>query len=497
LQAGQQTNRRVPPQPAALEPRSADKPRGGHETGSQRAGNGASGFPQGARAQHGREGTSPDKAGVTRGSGVSSTQGVQRVFVLDRRGNPLMPCHPARARELLRKGRAVIHRRAPFTIRLKDRDGGTVQPVRLGVDPGSKATGMALTCQDGGTRTIIALLEVTHRSNEIHKRMGQRAAYRRRRRSANLRYRAPRFLNRTKPEGWLAPSLRSRVQHIETWARRFQRWCPVTAIDLELVRFDMQALQNPEISGAEYQQGTLAGYEVKNYLLEKWHRKCAYCDAENVPLNIDHVVPRSRGGSNRVSNLVLACIPCNQAKDRRPVEVFVTDPARLAKILRQAKAPLCDAAAVNSTRFAVLAVLRGLGIPVECWSGGRTKWNRHRTSTPKTHALDAACCGEMDALTGIAAGTCAVKAMGRGKHQRAAPDAYGFPRLRRPRSKRIRGFQTGDLVRAVVPRGQHAGTHTGRVAVRATGSFRVGRRDGINHRYCTILQRSDGYEYVA
>lgn len=418
------------------------------------------------------------------------------MFVLDRRGNPLMPCHPARARELLRKGRAVVTRHSPFTIRLKDRDGGETQPVRLGVDPGSKTTGMALTRTDGGTRTVITLLEVTHRSAEIHKRMGQRAGYRRRRRSANLRYRAPRFLNRTKPKGWLAPSLRSRVQHIETWARRLQRWCPISAIDLELVRFDTQALQNPEVSGTEYQQGTLAGYEVKEYLLEKWHRKCAYCDAENVPLNIDHVIPRSRGGSHRVSNLALACIPCNRAKGSLPVREFVTDPARLAKILRQAKAPLRDAAAVNSTRFAVLTALRGLGIPVECWSGGRTKWNRRRTGTPKTHALDAACCGELDTLTGIAAGTCAVKAMGRGTHQRTRTDTCGFPRLRLPRIKRIRGFATGDLVRAAVPRGQHAGTHTGRVAIRTAGSFRVGRRDGINHRYCTILQRSDGYEYA-
>jgi 5-methylcytosine-specific restriction endonuclease McrA len=418
------------------------------------------------------------------------------VFVLGRRGNPLMPCHPARARELLAKGRAVIHRHTPFTIRLKDRDGGAVQPVRLGVDPGSKTTGMALTRQDGGTRTVLALLEVTHRSAGIRKRMGQRAAYRRGRRSRNLRYRAPRFLNRTKPEGWLAPSLRSRVQHVETWARRLQRWCPITAIDLELVRFDTQVMQNPEISGTEYQQGTLAGYEAREYLLEKWDRKCAYCDAENVPLNIDHIIPRSRQGSNRISNLTLACIPCNQAKDDMPVKLFVTDPVRLAKILRQAKAPLRDAAAVNSTRFATLATLRSLGIPVECWSGGRTKWNRHRTGTPKTHALDAACCGEMDALARAMAGTRRVKATGRGQHQRTQTDAFGFPRLRLPRIKQVHGFATGDLVRARVPRGKHAGTHTGRVAVRTTGSFRVGSRDGINRKYCAVIQRSDGYSYA-
>jgi 5-methylcytosine-specific restriction endonuclease McrA len=494
LQAGQKTDSGTLPQSRTLEAPSADNPRGGHETG--RRGRKAPGFPQGARAQHGREETSRE-TGVTPARGVQNEAGARRVFVLGRRGNPLMPCHPARARELLAKGRAVVHHRAPFTIRLKDRDGGAVQPVRLGVDPGSTTTGMALTRQDDSGRTVLALLEVTHRSGEIRKKMGQRAAYRRGRRSRNLRYRQPRFSNRARPEGWLAPSLRSRVQHVETWARRLRKWCPVTAVDLELVRFDMQAMQDPEISGAEYQQGTLAGYEVREYLLEKWDRKCAYCDAENVPLNIDHIVPRSRGGSHRVSNLTLACIPCNQAKGSMPVEVFAAGPARLAKIIRQAKTPLRDAAAVNSTRFAVLAALRSLGIPVECWSGGRTKWNRHRTSTPKTHALDAACCGELDVLTGAEAGTHAMKATGRGKHQRTTPDAHGFPRLRLPRIKQVHGFQTGDLVKAMVPRGKHAGTHTGRVAVRTRGQFRVGAVDGINRKYCRTIQRSDGYDHGA
>jgi 5-methylcytosine-specific restriction endonuclease McrA len=488
LQAGQKTDSGVLPQPRTLEVPSADNPRGGHETG--RRGPRAPGFPQGARAQHGREETSR-KAGVTRESGV------RRVFVLDKRGNPLMPCHPSRARALLRSGRAAVHRRAPFTIRLKDRDSGNVQPVRLGVDPGSKTTGMALTRQDGGTRTVLTLLEVTHRSGEISKKMGQRAAYRRRRRSANLRYRAPRFSNRSTPEGWLPPSLRSRIQHVETWARRLQCWCPVAAIDLELVRFDAQAMQNPEIAGTEYTQGTLAGYEAREYLLEKWHRKCAYCDAAGVSLNIDHIIPRSRGGSNRVSNLTLACIPCNQAKGNMPVREFVTDPARLARILRDAKVPLRDAAAVNSTRFATLAALRSLGVPVECWSGGRTKWNRVRTGTPKTHALDAACCGEVDRLNGSTAGTYTVKATGRGTHSRTRADAQGFPRLRLPRVKQINGFQTGDLVRAQVPRGKHAGVHVGRVAVRGKGSFRVGTRDGINRKYCQVVQRSDGYDHAA
>ena len=78
---------------------------------------------------------------------------------------------------------------------------------------------------------------------------------------------------------------------------------------MELVRFDMQQIENPEISGVEYSQGTLAGFEQREYLLEKWGRKCAYCDAKDVPLNLDHIHSRANGGSNRVSNMTMACIP--------------------------------------------------------------------------------------------------------------------------------------------------------------------------------------------
>lgn len=416
------------------------------------------------------------------------------MFVLDKRGNPLMPCHPARARELLREGRAVVARYSPFVIRLKDRDGGDVQPVRLGVDPGSKTTGMAVSREEGGTRHVLFRLEISHRSAEIHRRMQQRAAYRRRRRSANLRYRAPRFSNRARPDGWLAPSLRSRVQHAGTWARRLQRWCPLTAIDLELVRFDTQLMQNAEVSGTGYQQGTLAGYEVREYLLEKFRRRCIYCGARGVPLNIDHVVPRSRGGSNRVSNLVIACVPCNQAKGSRDVREFAPD--KTTYVLARTKAPLRDATAVNSTWFAILKALRSLRLPVECSTGGRTKFNRHAHGAPKAHCLDAACIGETAGIRSWQGPVLTVKATGRGTHQRTRTDAHGSPRLRLPRSRRVHGFATGDLVRATIPAGKHAGTRLGRVAVRTSGKFRVGTRDGIGYRRCVIVQRADGYDHA-
>jgi hypothetical protein len=279
------------------------------------------------------------------------------------------------------------------------------------------------------------------------------------------------------------------------------RWAPVTVLSSELVRFDMQALENPEISGVGYQQGTLAGYEVREYLLEKWGRKCAYCGAEHVPLQIEHIVARARGGSNRVSNLALACGPCNQAKGALSVEVFLAKaPKRLAAILAQAKCPLKDAAAVNATRWDLAHALKATGLPVELASGGRTEFNRTTLGMPKTHALDAACVGTLSAVTAWQKPTLAVKCMGRGSYQRTRLDKYGFPRGYLTREKRVHGFQTGDMVRAEVPAGKKAGSYVGRAAVRATGSFNIQRPgdvvQGIAHRHCRLIQRSDGYGYT-
>lgn len=435
------------------------------------------------------------------------------VFVLDRSGKPLMPCAEKRARLLLECGRARVHRLAPFAIRLIDRQVETsvLQPLRLKLDPGSQTTGLALVQEiqavDSDTgearreAAVLTLFDLVHRGRAISAALTQRRAFRRRRRRANLRYRAPRFDDRRRPEGWLAPNLRHRVDTALAWVARVRRLAPVTALTQELVRFDPQAIENPEIAGAAYQQGALAGYELREYLLEKWGRCCAYCDATETALQIEHIVPRARGGSDRASNLTLACISCNQKKAACDVREFLAhDPQRLTKILARAKTPLKDAAAVNTTRWALAAGLRATGLPLEIASGGRTKWNRARLGLPKTHALDAAAAGCVEAISGWRRPTLTVKATGRGAYQRTRLNASGFPRGYLMSEKRVRGFQTGDLVAAHVPSGKKTGRHVGRVAVRASGSFNIqtgsGVVQGISHRHCRLLQRADGYGYA-
>jgi 5-methylcytosine-specific restriction endonuclease McrA len=419
------------------------------------------------------------------------------VFVLDRHKHPLMPCSEKRARLLLSRRQAVIHRFEPFTIRLKHRStqASQLQPVVLKLDPGSKTTGIALVREEvteaGRFHHALHLAHLEHRGEQVHQSLVQRKGYRRRRRAANLRYRAPRFLNRRRAPGWLPPSFQSRVDNVLHWSQRYQRLAPLRRIEVEEVKFDTQLLQNPSISGREYQRGTLAGWEVRSYLLEKWQRRCAYCASRNVPFELDHIQPRSRGGSSAISNLVLACHACNAAKGDRTAAEFGHP-----EIAAQARLPLQDVAAVNATRRALVKALRHLGLPIGTWSGGRTCWNRERFGVVKMHALDALCVG---ALAGVEAGslrTLRVSAQGRGRYGRTLVNDSGFPRGYLMRQKRVRGFQTGDLVRAEVPSQlKTRGVHTGRVAVRASGSFRVGKVDGINAKYCRLLQSCDGYSY--
>jgi len=164
---------------------------------------------------------------------------------------------------------------------------------------------------DDSTGDVVWCAELTHRGRQIKNDLESRRSLRRGRRGRKTRYRPPRFLNCYKPKEWLAPSLMSRVYNIETMLRRLRAICNITAISVENVRFDMQQMENPEISGVEYQQGELHGYDVREYLLEKFNRTCVYCGVRDVPMEVEHIIPKIRGGSNRVSNLTLSCQPCN------------------------------------------------------------------------------------------------------------------------------------------------------------------------------------------
>jgi len=171
----------------------------------------------------------------------------------------------------------------------------------------------------------------------------------------------------------------------------------------------------------------------------------------------------------------------------------------LKKVIAQSKRPLKDAAAVNSTRFALLKALRTTGLSVTTSSGGRTKFNRTKLGLAKSHWIDAACVGEVDTLKVLTSNPLIIKSTGHRARQMCRTDKYGFPSRYIPKSPFVQGFQTGDIVKAIVTTGKKIGTYVGRVAVRSKGSFNISAKElvqGIGHKYCQILHRKDGYGYA-
>jgi len=427
---------------------------------------------------------------------------MSKVFVLDTNFKPLAPTHPARARQLLRNQKAAVYKSFPFTIILKESQlDALIQPLRIKIDPGAKITGIVLV--NDSTGEVVFAAEIEHRGFAIRNSLISRAQLRRSRRVRKTGYRQPRFNNRKRLKGWLPPSLMSRVHNIDTWVKRFRKLAPINAISQELVRFDTQLMQNPGISGNEYQQGELAGYETREYLLEKFNRKCAYCDKQDLPLQIEHIKPRARGGSNRISNLTLSCEKCNQKKGTKSIEDFLkNDPIRLNSIKAKLKKPMADTAAVNATRFKLLETLKVTGLPVETGSGGLTKFNRTRQSLEKTHYFDAACVGVStpDILIAKNLKPLRILASGHGNRQMCITNKFGFPIRHRTNTKFHFGFRTGDIVQATLPTGKFEGTHVGKVICRVTGVFEVvasyGKVSPVRHKYCRIVQRHDGYNYA-
>lgn len=411
------------------------------------------------------------------------------VFVIDTNKQPLNPITPKKARRLLDKGKAAVFRMYPFTIILKTAiSDPTLTPCQIKIDPGSKFSGFALV-RNG---EVIWGMELEHRGGLIKIKLESRRAFRNVRRNRNTRYRKPRFLNRTRSKGWLPPSLEHRVLTIETWVKRLTKFVPISEIWVEKVKFDMQRMQNPEISGTEYQQGTLRGYEVREYLLEKWGRECTYCGKKDVPLQIEHIQPKSKGGSDRVSNLCLACSKCNQKKSNKPIEKFLKNKQSLLhKIERLAKKSLKDAAAVNATRNKLVKVLEKTRA-VFTATGAQTKFNRCRLKLEKQHWIDAACVGDVTTLVLKTNQPLRVTCKGQGGRQKAALNKYGYP-IRHNPLKTIKGWLTGDIAK-------HIKLGIGKVTPRSKGSFGFTPLDEKGYKSCkpvdlNPIHKKDGYTY--
>lgn len=169
---------------------------------------------------------------------------MNRVFVVNKEGKALMPCHPARARELLRLKKAKVYRVYPFVIQLTIKTNYSLQPLELKYDPGSKETGVGIVLH--GVKKSVAIFGaiLTHRGQQITHNLYSRKIIRASRRSRHTRYRKPRFLNRCKKKGWLPPSIKNRVDNIIEWSDRLLKWSPINSISIESVKFDTQKMED-------------------------------------------------------------------------------------------------------------------------------------------------------------------------------------------------------------------------------------------------------------
>ena len=384
----------------------------------------------------------------------------------------------------------------PFTIRLKLNEVSFGRDLRLKLDPGSVTTGMAIV--DDRKGKVVWAAELTHRGKFITKNMRSRSIFRKARRGKNTRYRPMRFSNRNKRDGWVAPSLMSRVYNILTWVRRISKWANITSISVETCKFDMQKMQLPSIKGKAYQRGELFGYEVREYLLTKFNYTCVYCGAKKVPLQIEHVIPKSKGGTNTINNLVLACEKCNQKKGSISLEDFLKGNIELLNSIKlQLKSSLKDAAAVNITRKKLLEELSIFGLPIEIGYGYKTKYNRDKQFLPKAHWIDAACVGEStpSSLDINGMRPLLIRATGHGSRRMCTTNKFGIPIKHREQVKVRFGFQTGDIGKASVLSGKLQGEWRGRIITRKTGSFHIGEADGIRWKNVRLIQKDDGYSY--
>ena len=451
------------------------------------------------------------------------------VITLDKHKKPLGVCSERRARILLTKKRACIYRYYPFTIIVKDADINKMESrdeYRIKIDPGAKYTGIAVVrIKDN---VVVFYQQIEHRGEMVKSNLDTRRMTRRNRRSRETRYRKPKWGNNQKakdskasydsprPAGWLPPSVKSVADNVINWVIRLKKLFNITQCSFEAVRFDTQLFDNPDIEGIEYQHGTLFGYEVREYLLNKYGHTCQYCGGKSGDpiLEWEHIVPASRGGSNSVKNATLSCRACNSLKGAKtPAEWLTTIKGKstLANARRKGIQNVLDrkisgvsnryCAWVSSYRRYVENKLFSIFEDVECSSGGRTKYNREKLGLPKDHHYDALCVGNVpsDGYKDLTNGYCFItKAVGRGTRFRGRINKCGIITIKLPKGpKRRFGFQNGDIVKAVSPHGKYAGTHVGRVMTRSSGSFDIRKSDGtlvtVNQRYCIILQRDNGF----
>ena len=448
------------------------------------------------------------------------------VPVLDVDGKPLAPTRPSRARQWIETGKArKIWIKGHFAVQLTGPASGDVVPeMALNIDPGYRTTGIAVVINHpDGTAQVVQGCELRHRTAAVVMRMTSRSASRRTRRS-RLRRRPARFDNRNRPEGWLPPSVRSALTSHLTTVNRLRRPFPISAINMETCKFDPRLMHDPLVFGRGYQVSERGRLQVREYVLQRDHRTCQYCDTRRGPMEVDHVIPESRHGAYRIDNLISVCRNCNQQKGNRDLNDFLAhDPARARRIRRQLKQPLASATHLNWLMNLLRQGLADTGLPLVEHDAVTTAITRGQLGVVKTHVNDAACLGEPNAVTNLPRTVLRIAHTGQGNRQMlSTPSKYGTPRYKagqggrnspyraycrmprdrqgyttmpghKRRDRRVHGITSGDLIRYDHPRdGRWQG-----YAVLTNGNTRVqvAGRKGVKVEQATLLARNNGYRH--
>ena len=312
------------------------------------------------------------------------------VYVLNRYGKPLMPTtRYGRVRRLLRKEQAVVVDYRPFTIQLNYDTPNGVQEVSLGVDAGTKHVGFSATTK----KKVLFEAELLLRSDIVEK-LSTRREFRRTRRNRKTRYRKSRFMNRTgcKKPGWVAPSVRQKVDSHIYWISKICKFLPISNITVETAQFDTQLLKAQEQGlqlprGTDYQKGEQLGfYNVREYVLFRDGHKCQCCKGKSKDnkLHVHHIESRKTGG-DAPNNLITLCSECHTKYHRGEIEL--PRAARRGTSLR-------DAAQMGIMRKALFNRLKDeIGDAIPCYEtyGYITKHTRTNACLPKAHVIDARC----------------------------------------------------------------------------------------------------------
>lgn len=262
-----------------------------------------------------------------------------RVFVINQRGEALMPCTQRRARLLLKEGKAKIHKYNPFTIQLTIPTGENKQDCHVGIDTGAKHIGFAITSEN----KVLFKGEVELRQ-DVKTNLDARRIYRYNRRSRKTRYRKSRYLNRKTENNWLPPSLQNRINHTYRWIDEMCNLVPNPMLHIEVGKFDAAKMINPEIQGVNYQYGQTYGfYDVRYFVFARDNYTCQCCGkSKDKILHTHHILYKSQGGTDRADNLITVCSDCHTTENHKPGGVLYNWMIRHKKVKQYKELPFMN-----------------------------------------------------------------------------------------------------------------------------------------------------------